>query len=65
MTGFVETRRGCCGISGSLEVWILCNPLTPVCERPEKYVFWDTLHPSQTAYRYVTDYILKQTGLQI
>ncbi|GMI75727.1 hypothetical protein like AT2G30310 [Hibiscus trionum] len=57
--GFVETRRGCCG-TGLLEASFLCNPLTPVCKNPSKFLFWDSVHPTQQAYIYLTDYIINQ-----
>ncbi|XP_073272703.1 GDSL esterase/lipase At2g31550-like [Primulina huaijiensis] len=50
--GFEETRRGCCG-SGLLEAGPLCNGLTPICLNPSKYLFWDSIHPSESTYRFL------------
>ncbi|MQL96172.1 hypothetical protein Taro_028844 [Colocasia esculenta] len=44
--GFEETAVGCCG-TGLLEVAILCNPKSPICPDASKYVFWDSVHPTE------------------
>ncbi|XP_044462698.1 GDSL esterase/lipase At2g30310-like [Mangifera indica] len=54
--GFVETKRGCCG-SGVLEAAFLCNPLTPTCARPEEFLFWDSIHPTQSAYKLISEHL--------
>ncbi|KAK4419888.1 GDSL esterase/lipase [Sesamum alatum] len=46
---FVETRRGCCG-TGLLEAGPLCTRTTPVCSNPSRYLFWDSIHPSESTY---------------
>ncbi|XP_043705241.1 GDSL esterase/lipase At2g30220-like [Telopea speciosissima] len=55
--GFVETKKGCCG-SGLVEVGPLCNRLTPPCANASEYLFWDTIHPGEVAYKHVTHHIL-------
>lgn len=50
--GFVEINVGCCG-TGLLETSFLCNPKTFVCPDASKYVFWDSIHPTQTTYNLV------------
>ncbi|KAL9269869.1 GDSL esterase/lipase-like protein [Drosera capensis] len=52
--GFEEVARGCCG-TGYLELSFLCNPTTISCPDPSKYVFWDSIHPSQRTCRLVVD----------
>lgn len=47
--GFEEASKGCCG-TGTLESAISCNPTTPICRDPSKYVFWDAFHPTSKAY---------------
>ncbi|XP_027931205.1 GDSL esterase/lipase At5g45960-like [Vigna unguiculata] len=47
--GFEEVDSGCCG-SGLIEASILCNKISDVCDDPSKYVFWDSIHPTQKAY---------------
>ncbi|CAL0312079.1 unnamed protein product [Lupinus luteus] len=47
--GFDEVDIGCCG-SGYLELGFLCNKNSYVCPDPSKYVFWDSIHPSERAY---------------
>eukprot|EP00253_Pinus_taeda_P012855 PITA_12855 len=57
--GFEEVRKGCCG-TGLLETAILCNPTTPVCPDPSKYVFWDSFHPTEQAYNILAQVIFSQ-----
>ncbi|KAJ6317882.1 hypothetical protein OIU76_013430 [Salix suchowensis] len=57
--GFVETNKGCCG-TGFVEMGPLCNPTTPICRTPSRYLFWDAVHPSQSTYHYLTKYIAKR-----
>ncbi|KAL5151123.1 GDSL esterase/lipase [Glycine soja] len=47
--GFDEVDSGCCG-SGYIEASILCNKLSNVCVDPSKYVFWDSIHPTEKTY---------------
>ncbi|KAK4399183.1 GDSL esterase/lipase [Sesamum angolense] len=47
--GFVEVNCGCCG-SGTIELSVLCNSLSAVCSDDSKYVFWDSVHPTEAAY---------------
>nr|WAQ15369.1 GDSL esterase/lipase EXL3-like protein [Citrullus lanatus] len=53
--GFEEATKGCCG-TGSIEVSVLCNPLSAKlsCPDPNKYVFWDSYHPSDKTYKILT-----------
>ncbi|EPS66683.1 hypothetical protein M569_08095, partial [Genlisea aurea] len=50
--GLVETKKGCCG-SGLLESGPLCTELSPVCSNPEQYMFFDSVHPTQSVYALV------------
>ncbi|XP_022142266.1 GDSL esterase/lipase At5g45960 isoform X1 [Momordica charantia] len=63
--GFEEVGSGCCG-SGYVEASFLCNPKTYTCPDVTKYVFWDSIHPTDKVYynlflaaRPVVDAILK------
>ncbi|KAK9065967.1 hypothetical protein SSX86_015369 [Deinandra increscens subsp. villosa] len=56
--GFSETMKGCCG-TGLLEAGPICTPLTPLCQNSSEYLFFDSIHPSEKAYRYVTECVLK------
>ncbi|XP_062011377.1 GDSL esterase/lipase EXL3-like [Rosa rugosa] len=52
--------KGCCG-TGTVEFGSLCNKDTPsTCNDASKYIFWDGLHPIETAYKILTYAILKQ-----
>ncbi|KAK9069091.1 hypothetical protein SSX86_013207 [Deinandra increscens subsp. villosa] len=57
--GFTETKMGCCGI-GFLEAGPICTPFTPLCTNPSNHLFFDSVHPSEAAYRHVTKTLLKQ-----
>ncbi|XP_071707310.1 GDSL esterase/lipase At5g45960-like [Rutidosis leptorrhynchoides] len=48
--GFKEVKRGCCG-TGLLETTFLCNPKSTTCSDASKYVFWDSIHPTESMYR--------------
>lgn len=50
--GFEEINVGCCG-TGLLETSLLCNPKTFVCPDASKYVFWDSIHPTEKTYNLV------------
>ncbi|PWA60262.1 SGNH hydrolase-type esterase superfamily protein [Artemisia annua] len=50
--GFEEVSTGCCG-SGYIEAAMLCNINSPICDDASKYVFWDSVHPTERAYHYV------------
>ncbi|WRX26507.1 GDSL lipase/esterase - like 10 [Theobroma cacao] len=46
---FDEVSQGCCG-SGYLEAGFLCNPGSYVCFDASKYVFFDSIHPTEKTY---------------
>ncbi|XP_027111852.1 GDSL esterase/lipase At5g45960 [Coffea arabica] len=46
---FDEVSRGCCG-TGWLETSFMCNPRSFVCPDASKYVFWDSIHPTEKSY---------------
>ncbi|EOY15093.1 JHL20J20.8 protein [Theobroma cacao] len=58
--GFEVANKGCCG-TGNIEVAILCNKLSPsTCTDDSKYIFWDSYHPTEKAYRVLVPLILDQ-----
>ncbi|KAL5754403.1 hypothetical protein ACOSP7_022623 [Xanthoceras sorbifolium] len=59
--GFEVATKGCCG-TGNIEVSILCTRLSDLqtCKDDTKYVFWDSYHPTETAYKLLTSTILKK-----
>ncbi|KAM0044677.1 putative triacylglycerol lipase [Helianthus debilis subsp. tardiflorus] len=59
--GFTETVKGCCG-TGLLEAGPICTctPLTPLCQNSSEYLFFDSIHPSEKAYHYVTECLMKE-----
>ncbi|KAL6848461.1 hypothetical protein ACP4OV_021755 [Aristida adscensionis] len=55
--GFRESTRGCCG-TGLLEVSVLCNGVTSaVCADVTDYLFWDSYHPTEKAYKILADFV--------
>ncbi|GLT39280.1 hypothetical protein SLA2020_134780 [Shorea laevis] len=55
--GFEEVNKGCCG-AGEIEVGILCNPLSKTCNDSSKFIFWDSFHPTEAAYKILSSKIL-------
>ncbi|XP_043713075.1 GDSL esterase/lipase EXL1-like [Telopea speciosissima] len=56
--GFEEATKGCCG-TGKIETSILLcdgNPFT--CTNTSKYIFWDSYHPTEKAYKVILAPIL-------
>ncbi|KAH7833159.1 hypothetical protein Vadar_003591 [Vaccinium darrowii] len=47
--GFMVTNVGCCG---------LCTQFTPVCPNPSQYMLWDGIHPTEAAYKVITQSLL-------
>ncbi|KAM0826626.1 hypothetical protein ACQ4PT_068760 [Festuca glaucescens] len=55
--GFTESTLGCCG-TGMMEVSVLCNGVTSaVCGDVKDYLFWDSYHPTEKAYKILVDYV--------
>ncbi|KAK6133482.1 hypothetical protein DH2020_032775 [Rehmannia glutinosa] len=50
--GFENVNAGCCG-SGFVETTFLCNPRSLVCSNPSKYVFFDSVHPTEATYNHL------------
>ncbi|KAK9279747.1 hypothetical protein L1049_013429 [Liquidambar formosana] len=56
--GFFEARRACCG-TGLLETSILCNAKSVgTCANASEYVFWDGVHPTEAANKFLADDLL-------
>ncbi|KAH6773650.1 GDSL-like Lipase/Acylhydrolase superfamily protein [Perilla frutescens var. hirtella] len=47
--GFDVVSSGCCG-TGMVEAAFMCNSNSRVCDDATKYVFWDSIHPTQKSY---------------
>nr|TKW36724.1 hypothetical protein SEVIR_1G001100v2 [Setaria viridis] len=55
--GFKQSTKGCCG-TGLLEVSVLCNRVTSaVCDPVGDYLFWDSYHPTEKAYKILADFV--------
>ncbi|CAI9755820.1 unnamed protein product [Fraxinus pennsylvanica] len=57
--GFEVADRGCCG-TGLIEVIILCNKFSETCPDDTKYVFWDSYHPSEKAYKVLLNQVIQK-----
>ncbi|XP_020204884.1 GDSL esterase/lipase EXL1 [Cajanus cajan] len=57
--GYKFGDRGCCG-TGTIEVLLLCNHLTPLCSNDLEYVFWDSFHPTESVYKKLMAPILRK-----
>ncbi|CAA6673814.1 unnamed protein product [Spirodela intermedia] len=58
--GFDVATKGCCG-TGALEVSVLCTNATSVtCEDDDRYVFWDSFHPTERTYDIITAAIVEK-----
>ncbi|GFQ07761.1 GDSL esterase/lipase at4g26790 [Phtheirospermum japonicum] len=54
--GFEESRIACCG-SGRFEMSFLCDERNPfTCLDADKYVFWDSFHPTEKTNEIVANY---------
>ncbi|KAK3443967.1 hypothetical protein EUGRSUZ_B04006 [Eucalyptus grandis] len=62
--GFLETKKGCCG-TGFVEAGPLCNELTPTCRNSSQYLFWDSIHPCESAYYYISLFLEEQVLPQL
>ncbi|KAK6115169.1 hypothetical protein DH2020_007438 [Rehmannia glutinosa] len=56
--GFEVNDKGCCG-TGNIEVTILCNKYSATCADDSKYIFWDSYHPTEKAYRVLVEHIIQ------
>ncbi|XWS25935.1 hypothetical protein CRYUN_Cryun27aG0109900 [Craigia yunnanensis] len=57
--GFEVVNKGCCG-TGNIEVAILCDKLSPTCTDVSKFIFWDSYHPTEKAYRALVAPVLQK-----
>ncbi|WVZ58021.1 hypothetical protein U9M48_008335 [Paspalum notatum var. saurae] len=57
--GFKNGRDSCCGYTG-LAVGPLCNAGSHLCPEPSEYVFWDSFHPTERAYKVMIDEFVKR-----
>ncbi|KAK8554841.1 hypothetical protein V6N13_118522 [Hibiscus sabdariffa] len=58
--GFEVANKGCCG-TGNIEVSVLCNQFNPLtCANVDKYIFWDSYHPTEKAYRVLVTRVLQK-----
>lgn len=46
---------GCCG-TGMVEAGLACNANSLVCIDASKYVFWDSIHPTEKTYLTLFNY---------
>ncbi|KAI4374791.1 hypothetical protein MLD38_012744 [Melastoma candidum] len=57
--GFKDAASACCG-TGLIEMGYLCDRESPfTCSDANRYVFWDSFHPTERGYAIISDYIVK------
>ncbi|CAM8995696.1 unnamed protein product [Rhodiola kirilowii] len=56
--GYEVTGVACCG-TGTVEMSYLCDKYNPfTCKDADKYIFWDSFHPTEKTNRIVTQHLL-------
>ncbi|XP_057252013.1 GDSL esterase/lipase At3g14820 [Beta vulgaris subsp. vulgaris] len=59
--GFEVANKGCCG-TGNIEVSIFCTRFDPgTCKDASKYVFWDSFHPTEKAYKFIVQRVIQKS----
>ncbi|KAK8648615.1 hypothetical protein V6N13_129364 [Hibiscus sabdariffa] len=59
--GFEDAATACCG-TGYFEMSYLCDRLNPfTCSNADKYIFWDSFHPTQKTNFIMADHVVKTT----
>uniref|UniRef100_A0A5B6YV26 GDSL esterase/lipase n=2 Tax=Davidia involucrata TaxID=16924 RepID=A0A5B6YV26_DAVIN len=57
--GFEVAAAACCA-TGMFEMGYLCDQYNPfTCTDANKYVFWDSFHPTEKTNRIISDYVVK------
>lgn len=63
--GIEVTAEACC-VTGDMELALLCNRLTPItCPDPDKYIFFDMAHLTQSVYDIISHIFLSREILQL
>ncbi|KAL5541618.1 hypothetical protein UlMin_009328 [Ulmus minor] len=57
--GYEISEKGCCG-TGLAETVALCNKLSQICSNISAYVFFDSIHLTESAYKIIVSQIIKQ-----
>ncbi|QHO40372.1 GDSL esterase/lipase EXL3-like isoform X1 [Arachis hypogaea] len=56
---FEVVDKGCCG-TGIIEASMSCNSLSiNTCTDDSNYIFWDSYHPTEKAYKLITSMVLR------
>ncbi|KAF5461140.1 hypothetical protein F2P56_020959 [Juglans regia] len=59
--GFEDTAKACCG-TGLFEMSYLCDQINPfTCSDANKYIFWDSFHPTEKTNGIVADNVMKSS----
>ncbi|XP_068668519.1 GDSL esterase/lipase At2g04570-like [Aristolochia californica] len=60
--GFENVEVACCA-TGMFEMGYMCNRLNPfTCQDANKYMFWDSFHPTQKTYHILADYFMNNSA---
>lgn len=61
ITGFEVASVACCA-TGMFEMGYLCDELNPfTCADANKFVFWDSFHPTEKTTKIIADYLMKHS----
>ncbi|XP_024031457.1 GDSL esterase/lipase At2g40250-like [Morus notabilis] len=56
--GFQNSLQGCCG-TGMMEMGPLCIVGLPMCPDASRLIFWDSMHPTEAAYKAIADHFFQ------
>lgn len=51
--------KGCCG-TGDVETVFLCNKYSKTCPEHAKFLFWDSIHPTEAGYKILVDRVVRE-----
>lgn len=61
LTGFEVASVACCA-TGMFEMGYLCDQMNPfTCTDANKYVFWDSFHPTEKTSHIIADHLMKHS----
>ncbi|XP_074347051.1 GDSL esterase/lipase EXL3-like [Apium graveolens] len=57
--GFDTVDKGCCG-TGDIETLFLCNKFSKTCPEHAKFLFWDSIHPTEAGYKILVNRVVQE-----
>ncbi|KAL7589404.1 GDSL esterase/lipase At5g33370 [Lactuca sativa] len=59
--GFETSKTACCGLGPYNGIPGSCNPSSNLCNNRDKFVFWDSFHPTERASRLIVEQMMNGT----